>query len=260
MTPHVPTVAHMVDTSKYESIGHLDEPFRLTKKHDRLQRERVRMRESLRCELPPLTYEDYRRGAPCPGCGRPYRDPERWEFRGTMHMNPEERLRYDAEQELFASIHPDCHSIRHTVSGSLTTHCGKCCPSPPLSPSQIAELSDLFARREPTPPHLLMRWRLRLYCGHTVEKQAHYSHRTVHSAFTGLLACTDCGLDPATVVDARAIGLAGEPPTHSAPAPPPQSRPKAALEARVRELEAELNALRLGNGEPGDGVVGPAPE
>lgn len=57
-----------------------------------------------------------------------------------------------------------------------------------------------------------MRWRLRLYCGHVVEKTSHYTHKTLHSAFTGETRCPECELDPATVVDGEAIGLTEEPP------------------------------------------------
>lgn len=60
--------------------------------------------------------------------------------------------------------------------------------------------------------------RLRLYCGHTLERSAHRSHKTVRSAFGGPVKCAECGCEPATSIDARAIGLAAEP-THPEPAP-----------------------------------------
>jgi hypothetical protein len=95
----------------------------------------------------------------------------------------------------------------------------------------------------PTPPHELMVWRLRLYCGHTVERSAHRSHLNVHTAFTGSARCTECGCDPATVIDARAIGLAAAP-THPEPVPAVRKPTRAALERRIEELEAEVARLQ----------------
>lgn len=236
----------MVETAEYERRGDLDAPFELTKKAERAQKDREQMRAAARCETPSLTWEQYAAGEPCPGCGRLYRDQEPWEFKGTMHFTDEERSRYDAEQALFSQLHGDCHGMRHSVSGSLTTHCGKCCP-PPLSPSHKDSIARLLGR--PTPPHELMRWRLRLYCGHVVERPAHYTHKTLQAAFTGSASCPECGLDPATIVDGMAIGLQAERPS----APPPAASASAArsgrptrseLEAKVAELEAEVKRLK----------------
>lgn len=116
--------------------------------------------------------------------------------------------------------------------------------APPLKPEQVAELSRLLGHR--TPRHELMRWRLRLYCGHVVEKTSHYTHKTLHSAFTGSTRCPECELDPATIVDGEAICLAGECPAPLKPVTPTQSRrpTKADLETRVQELEEEVDQLR----------------
>ncbi|MGO1510427.1 MAG: hypothetical protein ACTHW4_07630 [Actinomycetales bacterium] len=237
----------MVDITEYERRGDLEAPFEVTKKQERAQNESERLRDALHCETPKLTWERYAAGDPCPGCGLPYRDEEPWEFKGTMYFTDEERTRYEAEEARFMEAHAECHSSRHSVSGSLTMHCMKCCPPPPLSPRQIEELSRIFSR--PTPPHELMRWKLRLYCGHVVTKTSHYTHKTLHAAFTGSTSCHECGLDPATIVDGEAIGLAGERPI----APPQPAQPsvtrrptKAQLEARVRALEQEVERLRKG--------------
>lgn len=232
----------MVDLADYEQRGHLDAPFDLTKKHERAQRESERIRDAVHCDVPGLTWDEYIAGRPCPGCGLPYRDEERWESRGTMHMSADERARYDAEDTRFNEAHGECHAVRHSDSGSLTTHCGKCCPMP-LSPGQIEAVGRLLGR--PKPRHELMRWRVRLYCGHVVEKRAHYTHKTLQAAFTGSTACPECGLDPATIVDGQAVGLAGEPPGAPKPAAVAPRKPtKAELERRVRELEAEVARIR----------------
>lgn len=82
---------------------------------------------------------------------------------------------------------------------------------------------------------------------HVVERTAHYSHRTLHAASTGCTSCLECGLDSATIVDGGAVGLKAERP--SAPrlvtGPDEENRKptKGELEARVRELEAEMQRL-----------------
>lgn len=225
------------DLDAYERLGNLDAPFAVGTKDERRQRDRQRLRDSMRCDVARLTYDQYRAGQPCPGCGCPYIDAGPFETKGTMYFSDTERARYDAEEVRFTAVHGSCGSIRHGVSGSLTKHCGKCCPSPPLSPAQLDRLATLMGKQ--TPAHELMMWRLRLYCGHSIERQAHSSHKTVHSAFTGSIMCAECGCDPATIVDARAIGLVGKPPRPTAP--PAARRPtRAALERRIKELEAEV--------------------
>jgi hypothetical protein len=172
----------MADLDGYEPAGDIDAPFALSAKRHRNQQESESIRAAVHCRTPPLTYEEFRAASPCPGCGRPYIDDERWQSRGTIYFNDEERARYEAEEERYKKAHGDCGSHRHGVSGSLTLHCGKCCPPPPLSPSQIENIREIL--RNPTPPHELMRWRLRLYCGHVIERRAHYTHKTIHTAFT----------------------------------------------------------------------------
>lgn len=243
----------MVQLSDYEQRGDLEAPFATDKYHERKQRQAEKLREGSRCEVAPLTWQQYAAGAPCPGCGMPYRDTERWDFKGTAHLTEEERVRYDAEQKRFTSVHGDCHTHRHSVAGSLTTHCGKCCPPPPLSSTQIDDIRRILS--QPKRPEELMRWRLRLYCGHVVEKQAHYTHTTLHAAFTGPTKCAECGLNPATIVDGRAIGLQVEPaqPRTPATAGVPARPTRAQLESRVRELEAEMSRLQKDAGAAADG-------
>jgi hypothetical protein len=146
----------MASLADYERRGQLDAPFELTRKHHQAQRECERIRDAVRCDVARLTCEPYVAGEPCPGCGVPYRDDEPWESKGTMHFTEEERARYDAEEVRFKALPGDCHAIRHRVSGSLTTHCGNCCPSPPLSPHQIENLARLLG--PPKQPHELMGW------------------------------------------------------------------------------------------------------
>lgn len=120
------TFGCVTDMAEYQNLGDLDSPFAVTAKHAGAQRDRERLRGAIRCDVAPLTFEAYQAVAPCPGCGRPYHDAEPWDFRGTINMSPEERARYDAEEERYAATHGTCGSHRHSVSGSLTMHCGRC--------------------------------------------------------------------------------------------------------------------------------------
>lgn len=238
----------MVEMTEYSGLGDLDAPFELTKQHEKAQTRAERVHESMRCDVPALSWEQYEAGDPCPGCGLPYRDDVPWECKGTMHFTGEERARYEAEEARFKQAHPDCHSMRHSGSGSLTTHCGKCCPPPPLSPRQWEKVRTLL--RTPTPPQQLMRWRLRLYCGHVVERRAHSSYKSPAEAFSGSLGCPECGLEPATIVDGAAIGLVQEPShalaTGASTGRTGKSRKptRIELETRIRELEQEVERLR----------------
>ncbi|MCX6401817.1 MAG: hypothetical protein NTX33_18040 [Propionibacteriales bacterium] len=231
----------MSGLADYEHIGDLSSPFAVTKKQQRRQKEREGSRSS-RCTVSGLGWEAYVAGEPCPGCHRPYRDDVPWVFRGTMHFTDDERARYDAEEARYKANHGGCRAHWHGVSGSLTMHCGKCCPPPPMSPSQIESISKILESK--TPEHDLMRWRLRLFCGHVVERRAHYTHKTVQAAFSER-ACPECNLDPATVIDAEPIGLVAERPSPSAAVTPKPAKPtRIQLETRVRELESELARLR----------------
>jgi hypothetical protein len=97
-------------------------------------------------EVQRLTWEQYLAGEPCPGCGRPMTDATLWSGsgKGSIHLSEEERARYDSEEEHFKVRHGDCHTHRWTFGGSLTTHCGKCCPPPPMSPEQTARIAALL--------------------------------------------------------------------------------------------------------------------
>lgn len=77
-----------------------------------------------------MTWDEYAADTPRPGSGRPYRDDEHWDFKGTTHFTDEERVRYEAKEERYRQDHGECGSHRHSVSGSLTMHCGKCRPPP----------------------------------------------------------------------------------------------------------------------------------
>lgn len=64
--------------------------------------------------------------------------------KGLIHLTEGERAQYDSEEQLFRVHHADCHAHRWTMEGSLTTHCGKCCPPPPISPEQTVRIATVL--------------------------------------------------------------------------------------------------------------------
>ncbi|MFG2213064.1 hypothetical protein [Streptomyces sp. NPDC048638] len=97
-----------------------------------------------------------------------------------------------------------------------------------------------------TPDHEIMRWRVRLYCGHIVETRRHRenSNPTLHGSSS--MRCPECGKEPSAIVAFEPLGLAGESPGASkvVPAPPPKRLTRAQLERRVAALEKENQRLR----------------
>lgn len=81
----------MAELTGYERRRDLDAPFELTRKAELAQNKREKIRDAVRCETKMLTWEQYAAGEPRPGCGRPYRDDEPWESKGTMHFTDDER-------------------------------------------------------------------------------------------------------------------------------------------------------------------------
>ena len=61
--------------------------------------------------------------------------------------------------------------------------------------SDAARSKALAILSVPTPDHELMRWRVRLFCGHVYETTAHASHTNPHQALLPP-RCSECGLDP----------------------------------------------------------------
>lgn len=92
-----------------------------------------------------------------------------------------------------------------------------------------------------TPDDQLMRWRLRLYCGHIVIGQRHANTESPTMHGSSSQACPECGMDPASIVAYEPVGLVQEPAPRSSPPPRPTRRQ---LEQRISELESENEQLR----------------
>jgi hypothetical protein len=64
-----------------------------------------------------------------------------------------------------------------------------------------------------TDPHRgtkLLRWRVRLYCGHIVETERHRDYRRPTDAGSSSMRCPVCGLDPAAIVAHEPLGIVAE--------------------------------------------------
>ncbi|MBL1118243.1 hypothetical protein JK364_38595 [Streptomyces sp. 110] len=97
--------------------------------------------------------------------------------------------------------------------------------------------------------HEIMRWRVRLYCGHIIETETHCSYTDPVSAGASSRRCPECREERSTIVAYEPVGLLAEPPEPApAPPPPPKAPTRAELERRVKELEKENERLRAKRG------------
>lgn len=114
---------------------------------------------------------------------------------------------HNHEDDEVGHVHPPHHAFPLRADGGYWETYG---PSighapPPEVVANVRRVLEDLARRAPTPATDLVTWRLRLYCGHVVERTAHRSSTTIYGAFAGSLRCTECGLKPASIVAARVV-------------------------------------------------------
>lgn len=135
-----------------------------------------------------LTRAELEAGVCCRGCGLPIID-ELGDWPPLMLLTDEERTERENADRTFASRHPACTSVRWSMSGSRMTHCGECCPPPPLGDQQIEAFVRLLRSVSETNPVDLDTWRLTLTCTHNVDRTA---HRT-NPSWTSLTShCPEC--------------------------------------------------------------------
>lgn len=94
-----------------------------------------------------LTHEQMMAGVSCPGCGEGLvatGEPPSWIGKGTMYLTADEQAARVAAEQAFKERHPYCHAGRWSMAGSAVSHCGRCCPPPPMSPEQIRRISQIF--------------------------------------------------------------------------------------------------------------------
>lgn len=123
-----------------------------------------------------LTRDEALAGEPCRGCGLPVID-NLGDWGGTMYLTLEERVEYDAAQDLYQQIHPDCDSHRWSIAGSRATHCGYCCPPLPMSEKHAEDIRRLLDSLGKPRPEELDIWTRTLTCGHQVQQSVHHTNR-----------------------------------------------------------------------------------
>jgi len=114
----------------------------------------------------------------------------------------------------------------------------------PLSDETIERLAVLLSYR--TPETELMRWRIRLYCGHITETRRHCEMERPTDHGSSGQRCPECGMDPAAIVAYEPLGLVAKPAhAHVRGSPGRSSAPtKAELRAENAQLRAEIARLQ----------------
>lgn len=141
----------------------------------------------------------------------------------------------------------DLENIRRVAHEQVASHLDEVYADPELTAAHHEQLSKVWGLIESakTPPHKIMRWRVRLYCGHIVTTSRHVENAepTLHGSSSE--QCPECGKDPSAIVAFEPIGLAGEPPQTRPTTPPAQRKPsRVELERRIAQLEEENRRLR----------------
>ncbi|MEV6207413.1 hypothetical protein [Kitasatospora sp. NPDC051914] len=186
-----------------------------------------------------LSWEEFRRGEPCRGCGDPMSD-GLGDWPALLRMTEQERQERDLAEMRFKERHGGCREGRWTVSGSRVLHCFACCPFPPMSPEQARVVGKiLFAPRSENHEKELDAWKLTLTCDHVVEKTAHRSNDRYSSR---VVRCGECDAHRGVVISER-IGPAWDRDLHLKPGiPGPVERER--LTAELKAVEAKLERQR----------------
>jgi hypothetical protein len=110
-----------------------------------------------------LTYKELEAGVPCRGCGRPI-CPSPLDVVGNDMPAIPDKVLIELDDAAFLARHAACGATRWSLQGARTTHCSRCCPSPPLSPATINRVADVFASAVSDQRHQeddnLRRWNL----------------------------------------------------------------------------------------------------
>jgi hypothetical protein len=152
-----------------------------------------------------LSRTEMEAGEPCRGCGEPLLD-GLGNWPPLMQMTPAQQSEYEQADVLFRERHRECRSHRWSMNGHRATHCGYCCPPPPLSERQIEQISRIFSSAK-TEKKDLDGWNLTLTCDHVVP---HTHHRDHDRYTTRVVDCPPCG-SRRGVVRAQRVGPADDP-------------------------------------------------
>lgn len=108
--------------------------------------------------------------------------------------------------------------------------------APPMSPETWERVEAVFSA--PTPPTSLMRWKVKLSCGHINEAIRHISFSQPTMAGSSSGQCTTCN-EEGLIVAYEPIGPVAEFSKQPVPVPDAQK-----LDRRIAKLQAELESLQ----------------
>lgn len=151
-----------------------------------------------------LSWDEYKAGVPCRGCGEPMYD-GLGSWPGLMYLTEEEKRDYEVMEERFRELHPDCKSGRWGTGGSRVRHCCLCCPPPPMGPAQIEKLTRLFQALPSAEERKkdLDAWELILTCDHVTTFIQHRENTYVRR----VVDCPECQTRRG-VVESKRLGPA----------------------------------------------------
>ena len=116
--------------------------------------------------------------------------------------------------------------------------------APPMSEETVERIAALLSY--PTPDTQIMRWRVRLSCGHIIEARRNCDMQRPADHGCNSQLCPECGMDPAAIVAYEPLGLVAEPAySGSARSRAGSSPTKAELRAENARLREETARLQV---------------
>jgi hypothetical protein len=188
-------------------------------------------RQQWRSERAYLSRAELEAGEPCRGCGEPLLD-GLGSWPPLMQLTSAEQGDHDRAEGLYRQRHGECRSHRWSISGHRATHCGYCCPPPPMSERQIDEVRRLLCSGKAGKKDL-DDWDLTLTCGHVVRRSQHRDHDRYTTRVTD---CPACGFRRG-VVHAQRVG-----PTDDPEGRVQEERLATALQSAIAKLERQRKA------------------
>ncbi|MFG2410614.1 hypothetical protein [Streptomyces goshikiensis] len=142
-------------------------------------------------------------------------------------------------------------TMRQSVSQRVDEDVARCGADPEMAARRRQAFENAWKLMQSfkKADHEIMRWRVRLYCGHITETRRHREscNPTLHGSSSSM-DCPECGKESSVIVAFEPIGLVGEPPApvrEALAAPPPPKRlTRAELERRIAQLEKENERLQ----------------
>ncbi|MFJ8073780.1 hypothetical protein ACIQ7Q_07530 [Streptomyces sp. NPDC096176] len=137
----------------------------------------------------------------------------------------------------------DLEGIQQAAHEEVDRHLKEVYADPELTAAHHEQLTKVWKliQSSKTPPHRIMPWRVRLYCGHIVMTSCHAENDKPPRS----TKCPECRKGPSRIVAFEPIGLAGEPPNSQTATPSaPRKSSRAELERRIAALEEKNQRLR----------------